>query len=108
MPLPEIATTDQQLRFAIAHKRLIRCTYNSSERLAEPHDYGVQRGVTRLLVYQRRAWKNGLPRHPAIGWRLLDVAKISACAVLDEPFQGSRVAEGQHHGAWDILYARVE
>jgi hypothetical protein len=31
---------DSQLKFAIANKLLIRFTYESAVRLAEPHDYG--------------------------------------------------------------------
>ncbi|HEV8394263.1 MAG TPA: hypothetical protein VGQ37_08310 [Vicinamibacterales bacterium] len=33
---------DRQLRFAIAHKRLIEVRYDGRLRVAEPHDYGVK------------------------------------------------------------------
>ena len=47
-------TLDGQLRFAIANKRLIRFTYESAVRIAEPHDYGRRDGADKLLVYQRQ------------------------------------------------------
>jgi hypothetical protein len=97
---------DEQLRFAIAERRLIQVRYNGKQRVAEPHDYGVQKGATRLLVYQRRA-SGGDPRKSPMGWRLLDTAKIEACDVLDEPFNGSRGPAHERHYVWDVIYARV-
>ena len=96
---------DQQLRFAIAHKRLLRLTYDGGVRIAEPHDYGVQRGITRVLVYQRS--KAGASGKDAVGWRLLDVTKISECAVMETSFSGTRARAEQRHHSWNTLYARV-
>lgn len=64
---------DSQLRFAIANKRLIRFTYESAVRVAEPHDYGVRGGAAKLLVFQRQnaGRKDGQVR----GWRRLDISK---------------------------------
>jgi hypothetical protein len=98
---------DRQLRFAIAHKRLIQFTYKGAQRLAEPHDYGVKNGVVKLLVYQRLASEIGTLRHGAKGWRLLEVSKIVECSVLNQDFKGSRGAQHQRHQTWDVLYARV-
>jgi hypothetical protein len=98
---------DQQLRFAIAHKRLIQFSYAGARRVAEPHDYGIQSGVAKLLVYQRRASGRGAVRHRAKGWRLLEVSKIVECSILDEAFEGSRSEQHQHLRAWDVVYARV-
>ena len=47
-------TLDSRLRFAIANKRLIRFTYESAVRVAEPHDYGVRDGAPKLLAFQRQ------------------------------------------------------
>ena len=47
-------TLDSQLRFAIANRRLIRFTYESVVRVAEPHDYGLRDGAPRVLAYQRQ------------------------------------------------------
>ena len=101
------ASIDGQLRFAIAGKRLIEVNYKGAVRLCEPHDYGVQKGVVRLLVYQRHT-TFVLPGKSATGWRMLDVAKIERCAVRDETFEGSRGTADQSHYAWDVLYARVK
>ena len=43
---------DQQLRSAIAQKRLLQIGYKGKQRLVEPHDYGIKNGVVRIMVYQ--------------------------------------------------------
>ena len=90
---------DEQLRFAITNKHLVKLTYSGTARVVEPHDYGVQKGGVRLLAYQLQT---------APGWRLFDVAKIEGLAVLDTVFKGSRGASHQNHHIWDTLYARVD
>jgi hypothetical protein len=102
--MPEISL-DAQLRFAINSKRLIQFRYHDALRVAEPHDYGVQKGVTRVLAFQLRGASSRTTS--ARGWKLLDVTKISGCIVLDEPFAGSRGQAHQQHYVWDVLYARV-
>jgi hypothetical protein len=97
-----VSIADRQIRLAITNKRLIRFTYGLASRVAEPHDYGVQHGAVRLLVYQRRATPFSR------GWRMLDVTKITKLEVLDETFAGSRREEHSHHFKWDTLFARVE
>jgi WYL domain-containing protein len=99
---PVVSIGDRHIRFAIANRRLIRFIYGSTSRVAEPHDYGIQHGRVRLLVYQRRAAPFSR------GWRMLDVAKITRLEVLDETFAGSRRESHQHHFTWDQLFARVE
>ena len=97
---------DEQLRFAIANKLLIQVLYSGSTRVMEPHDYGLLKGSQKLLAYQLRR-SGGGSRKALTGWRLLDVAKIDRCEVLEEAFLGSRGASHQHHLAWDFLNARV-
>ena len=97
-----ISITDHQIRVAIAGRRLIRFTYGSASRVAEPHDYGVQHGVVRLLVYQLRSTPF------ARGWRMLEVSKISGLQVLDDTFAGSRGRSHTHHFEWDTLFLRVD
>ena len=101
-PATVVSLADRQIRVAIAGKRLIRFTYGSLSRVAEPHDYGIQHGVARLLVYQRRA----VPF--SRGWRMLDVSKITRLEILDETFEGTRRESHTHHFQWDIVFARVE
>jgi hypothetical protein len=98
---------DAQIRQAIAGTNLVEIRYKHQSRIVEPHDYGVLRGVDRLLVYQLRT-TGAAAGKGAFGWRLFDVAKIESLVVLETTFKGSRGASDQEHHAWDVLYARVE
>jgi hypothetical protein len=98
---------DEQIRFAIENKRLLEITYLGKRRIVEPHDYGVQKRVERLFVYQLRTVSPPSSDRRTIGWRLLDVPKIEHCVVLNETFPGSRGRDHKNHMTWDILYARV-
>jgi len=94
---------DQLLRKAITNKRLLRFRYKGNERIAEPHDYGVQNGIIRLFCWQVGGQSGG--RIP--GWRLIDVADIENCEMLDQVFSGNReVPFGKHH-RWDEIFMRV-
>jgi len=97
---------DEQLRFAISHRRLLQVGYKGAFRVVEPHDYGIQKGKTRLLTFQLHR-SGGSPRKSVEGWRLLDVSEIERCVVLDDTFHGSRGTSHQHHYQWDVLHARV-
>jgi hypothetical protein len=97
---------DQRLRFAIGNKRLLEIRYHGRRRTAEPHDYGLQKGAERLLVYQLRAPVDRSGKSVR-GWRLLDVSQIEDCVVLDEAFPGSRGDSHRQHLEWEVLYARV-
>ena len=97
-------TIDERLRFAVTNKHLVKLSYSGSFRVVEPHDYGVQKGVVRLLAYQQQ---NLGPKKSERGWRLFDVAKIEDLIVLDTVFIGSRGAAHRNHHAWDTVYARV-
>jgi hypothetical protein len=95
---------DKSLRIAISERRKIRFWYDGKERIAEPHDYGIQRGKGRLLAYQTGGQSSSghLPN-----WRWIDVSRIKDLEVLDEIFAGNRPApSGQHH-KWDQLLLRV-
>jgi WYL domain len=89
---------------AIKEKRLIRFVYQDKKRIAEPHDYGVQKGSVRLLSYQigGESSSGKLP-----DWRWLEVPQMKNVELLEEKFAGNREApSGQHH-KWDEVYARV-
>src|SRR5262245_14367970 len=104
--MADIRSTDGQIRFAIAQRRLVEFRYSGTARIAEPHDYGMHNGRERLLVFQLRGPSR--PGHPPNGWRLLDTAKIETLAVLDDSFQGSRGKSYSDHLQWDVVYARVK
>ena len=95
---------DKLIRKAIRHKHLIRLIYKNKERVIEPHDYGIHKGVVKLPAYQVRGLSSGkLP-----GWRWLEVGGISDAHLMDETFPGNRPPpSGQHH-QWDEIFIRVE
>jgi hypothetical protein len=37
---------------AIEQKRLLRFRYKNRERIVEPHDYGIHKGIIKLFGYQ--------------------------------------------------------
>jgi predicted DNA-binding transcriptional regulator YafY len=88
---------------AIRNKRLVRFRYKDKERIVEPHDYGVQKGIARLLSWQVGGQSSG--RIP--GWRWFDVSDIQACEMLETSFAGNRDVSGKHH-QWDEVFIRVE
>jgi len=101
------APVPAKLRFAIAHKRLLGLEYDARLRVAEPHDFGAMNGTAKLLVYQLLV-DGAASGNRAPAWRLLDVAKIGACKVLEQTFAGSRGDSHQQHLRWDAVFARVE
>ena len=107
LPIDIPESLDVQLRFAIAHKRLIQLTYGGHVRALEPHDYGVQKGMLRLLAFQIRGGSSHA-KGGKYGWKLLSLSRIEACTVLDDRFPGSRARSTQEHLVWDQLFARVE
>jgi hypothetical protein len=102
----DIGSTGARIRFAIANRRLVEVRYGGTTRVAEPHDYGIQKGRERLLVFQR----HGPARagHTPTGWRLLEVSTIEALTVLDDTFEGSRGQSHSAHHQWEVVYARVK
>jgi len=43
---------DELIRSAIMQRNLLRFTYKGNERIAEPHDYGIQNGIVRVFCFQ--------------------------------------------------------
>ena len=99
-------STGARIRFAIANRRLVEVRCGGTTRVAEPHDYGIQKGRERLLVFQLRGLAR--PGHPPTGWRLLEVSKIEALTVRDDTFAGSRGQSHNAHYEREVVYARVK
>jgi hypothetical protein len=97
-------SVDRLLRDAIRSKRLIEFVYQDLRRVAEPHDYGIQNGVQKLLVYQVRG-ESRSGRLP--DWRLVVISSMERVRILDEMFPGSRVKTVDEHKKWDQIFARV-
>ena len=92
----------QLLYSAIQNKRLIRFSYEDKERIVEPHDYGIQKNIARLLSWQIGGQSSGhIP-----GWRWFDVAKIHRLEILDRSFPGNRNVSSKHH-QWEEIFIRV-
>jgi hypothetical protein len=89
---------------AIEEKRLIRLLYKNRERIIEPHDYGIQKGVVKLLVYQVGGSSSG----PLPAWRSMEEALISEIHVLNRTFPGGRPTPSGKHQTWDKLFIRVK
>ena len=101
------APVPAKLRFAIAHKRLLGLEYSGRLRVVEPHDFGAMNGTAKLLVFQLLV--DGAASGTRVrGWRLLEVASIGACNVLEQEFAGSRGDSHERHLSWDAIFARVE
>ena len=97
------ASLDQVLRQAIETKHLIRFQYKNQERIAEPHDYGIQNGIVRLFCYQVGGHSSG--RLP--GWRLINVSEMRDCKILEKSFAGNRETPSGTHHHWDEVFIRV-
>ncbi len=94
---------DQLIRKAIIEKHLLRFTYKGQERIAEPHDYGIQNGIVRLFCYQ----VGGQSSSRLPGWRLVDVSEMQDCEKLERRFAGNREAPSGKHHRWDEVFIRV-
>jgi hypothetical protein len=94
---------DQLIRNAITEKHLLRFTYKGQERIAEPHDYGIQKGIVRLFCYQ----VGGQSSSRLPGWRLVDVSEMQHCEFLERHFAGNREAPSGKHHRWDEVFIRV-
>jgi hypothetical protein len=98
-----IRDVDAALRRAIDEKRLITFTLHGLSRRAEPHDFGIVKGATKLFFYQvGGASRSG----PPVGWRWAQVDEIQDLRLLDERFAGARESNARHV-EWDSLVASV-
>ena len=97
------ASIDSKLRFAITGRRLVTFKADGCLRKAEPHDYGLFKGESRLFYYQvgGESRSGKLP-----GWRWVKVTRISDLTITDEPFDGPRPVSGKHV-AWEKVFASV-
>jgi hypothetical protein len=89
---------------AIDEARLLRRLYKNRERIVEPHDYGIQNGVAKLLAYQVA----GSSSHRLPNWRWMEEELISDIHILDGTFPGGRPAPSGKHHKWDKLFIRVK
>lgn len=89
---------------AIEETRLIRLRYKDRERIIEPHDYGVRKGVVKVLAYQVAGSSN----HKLPNWRWLEEDSMSNIELLSERFAGGRPTDSGEHHRWEKLFIRVK
>jgi len=89
---------------AIEQKRLVRLLYKDRERIVEPHDYGIHKGVIKLLGYQ----VGGSSSHKLPNWRWMEQDLISGVQMLNRTFRGGRPTPSGSHHKWDKLFIRVK
>jgi hypothetical protein len=99
-----LVSVHDRLCFVIKNKRLIQFEYQNYHRIAEPHDYGVLKGIEQVLVYQLGG-ESKSKRLP--DWRFIRVAGIKRLRVLKESFPGGRTVPSGQHKKWDQLFIRV-
>ena len=104
MTLGGEAVNDELVR-AIGGKHLVEFVYKAGRtRIVEPHDYGIRRGVERVLGFQTGGESQSGASH---GWKEFNVDQIRHLRILERRFAGTRADSAQHHRTWDTLFARV-
>ena len=73
----------QLILTAIHERRLLRFLYHDKDRIVEPQDYGIQKGVVHLFTYQT-AGESSSSRLP--DWRKFAVMSMSNVELLDDHF----------------------
>jgi hypothetical protein len=89
---------------AIEQKRLLRFRYKNRERIVEPHDYGIHKGIIKLFGYQ----VGGSSSQKLPNWRWAEQHLISDIQLLDRTFPGGRPTKSGKHHKWDKLFIRVK
>ena len=89
---------------AIEQKRLLRFRHRNRERIMEPHDYGIHKGVIKLFGYQVA----GSSSRKLPTWRWAEQDLMSDIQMLDRTFPGGRPTKSGKHHKWDKLFIRVK
>ena len=89
---------------AIEQRRLLRFRYKNRERIVEPHDYGIHKGVIKLFGFQ----VGGSSSEPLPNWRWAEQDLISELQPLNRAFPGGRPNKSGRHHKWDKLFIRVK
>ena len=76
---------------AIEQKRLLRFHYKNRERIVEPHDYGIHKGLIKLFGYQVA----GSSSQKLPNWRWTEKDPISDLHCWTRLFPGSVTKVGQ-------------
>jgi hypothetical protein len=83
---------------------LLRFRHKNRERIVEPHDYGIHKGVIKLFGYQVA----GSSSRKLPTWRWAEQDLMSDIQMLDRTFPGGRPTKSGKHHKWDKLFIRVK
>ena len=89
---------------AIEQRRLVRLFYKNRERIVEPHDYGIHKGVVKLFGYQ----VGGSSSEKLPNWRWMEEKLISDIHLLNRTFPGGRASPSGKHHKWNKVFIRVK
>lgn len=94
---------NQDLVAAIERNLQVEFTYDERLRIVEPHIYGVRCGSEQLFAFQVGGGSNS----GEIGdWRTFKLESIKELKLTKTKIAGPR--DGNQHGNWDIVHARIE
>ena len=74
------------------------------ERIVEPHDYGIHKGLIKLFGYQ----VGGSSSRKLPTWRWAEQELMSDIHILNRTFPGGRPTKSGRHHKWDKLFIRVK
>jgi hypothetical protein len=87
---------------SIIDRRRLLVTYNGTERLVEPHTYGLDKnGAGKLRVHQVAESEE----HS--GWRMFSEELITDVQVVDEKFEEPRVGYSKDDRHIQTIYAQL-
>jgi len=90
---------------AIAEKAILTLTYNGSNRVVEPHAYGVNHlGHDVLRCFQVSGWSDSGQSH---GWKLLIVRDAFAISKTGAVFASARKCYKRGDKAMRHIYAQI-
>ncbi|HEX2092933.1 MAG TPA: hypothetical protein VHG28_11045 [Longimicrobiaceae bacterium] len=97
---------DQIIREAIENRRVLEFQYDGGPRIVEPFCYGIGKTGKHLLRgYQTAGYSSsGNP----VGWRLFDLAKMSAVSATSVSFLGDRPEYVQNDSAMVHIFSCVQ
>lgn len=95
---------DEQIRQAIAERRVVGFRYNGQRRMGELHLYGKCRGQPTVLLYMTGGSFMGGP-YPT--WRRCDISAITRFGISTVTFSQPRVTLEAMEREWDEIWAIV-
>lgn len=90
---------------AIASRKMLQFYYDGGTRVVEPYCHGISAAGNELLrAYQVSGFRqSGDP----VGWKLLEVGKISGLSIIDWTFTGTCPDYNPNDRATSTTYCRV-